>query len=376
VAPPPRPNSSRGRLWSRWWWLALVVIVGLTPVALSLFGPSPATDARRRSRPPYSDVGVALGYHPLIDPEPDVDHALATIADLGARWVRFDLNWSIVEAERGTYDWQRVDAFVEQARRRGLRLLATVAYTPRWARAGRGDDKQPPRDPRDYARFAAVAALRFPPDRIAAWELWNEPNNGNFWAPRPDAAAYARLATQAARAIHSEQPQATVVLGGLSPAGPLLDWQSDDGRQVSPWRFLRDVVDADVISHVDAVGFHPYAAQPLSPSDLSEANPFQQTLALRELLDAGGDRQVPIWGTEAGAWTGGDRGIPETAQTRYVREYLRGWHAFPETGPFFYYELSDEGDDPGVRGQHFGLVRSDGSHKPAYAAFHALSGRR
>jgi hypothetical protein len=303
-----------------------------------------------------------------------VDRALDQIAAIGATWVRFDLNWSIVEARRGHDDWARVDELVIAARARGLRLLATLAYTPPWARAGRGDDKQPPRDPRDYARFAAAAAERYGPDEIAAWELWNEPNNGMFWAPRPDAGAYARLARLAGAAIHRQRPGATVVLAGLSPGGPLLDWSAADGTVVSPWRFLRDVDDAGATSSVDAIGFHPYAVQPLGPDGRAEANPFQQTRALRALLDVRGHAELPIWGTEAGAWTGGDGGISESAQARAVRDYLRAWHAFPRTGPFFYYELRDApGVGPGDR--HFGLLRSDGSSRPAYAAFDALVGR-
>jgi hypothetical protein len=135
---------------------------------------------------------------------------------------------------------------------------------------------------------------------------------------------------------------------------------------------LRDVRAAGGLDEVDAVGFHPYAAQPSSPSDLDAANPFQQTRELRKLVDR--TAPLPIWATEAGAWTGGDRAISERAQTRHVAEYLDEWHAWPRSGPLFYYELTDEGNDPREREDHFGLLRADGTEKPAYATFDELVG--
>jgi hypothetical protein len=346
--------------------LVLVLVVVGVVLAVSE-GRSASSEA-----PPYDDVGVAMGYHALVDPPGDIERALDRIAGLGARWVRFDLNWSIVEAERGMHDWRQVDRFVDAARERGLDVLATIAYTPSWARDGDGDDKLAPRDVGDYARFAGEAARRYPENRIAAWELWNEPNSAQFWAPRPDAREYARLATAAARAIHDERPDAVVMSGGLAPAGPELDWVSPDRRFVSPWRFLRDVRAADGLEEIDAVAFHPYAAQPSAPSDPGIANPFQQTRELRRLVDR--SRPLPIWATEAGAWTGGDRRISERAQARHVAEYLEEWHAWPRVGPFFYYELTDSGEDPDEREDHFGLIRADGTEKPAYATFDELVG--
>jgi hypothetical protein len=39
------------------------------------------------------------------------------------------------------------------------------------------------------------------------------------------------------------------------------------------------------------------------------------------------------------------------------------------TGPFFWYQIRDQGTDPADREQNFGLLRRDGSPKPAYGAF-------
>ena len=73
----------------------------------------------------------------------------------------------------------------------------------------------------------------------------------------------------------------------------------------------------------------------------------------------------------APAWTGGHPAVSEQAMGRYVvRTVLEYFQA--GLARTYFYELIDEGTDPADREDHFGLLRADGTPKPAYTALKRL----
>src|SRR5262249_35666602 len=125
-----------------------------------------------------------------------------------------------------------------------------------------GSDHSPPGSAADFAAYAAAFAARYGsggsfwsahPDLTAkpvdTFEIWNEPDSRNFWAPVPDPARYADLYTQARNAILAADADARVIIGGLA----------------YPEVFLPALLSAapGLRGHVDGVGIHPYASNPL-----------------------------------------------------------------------------------------------------------------
>jgi hypothetical protein len=106
--------------------LPFVVALALT---LAL-GAAPGAHAR-----PARDIaGVAL--HPWqLQSANARERVFAGVAATGARWVRVDFPWSLVEYNRGHHGWGQLDAIVAAADRHRLRLLPMVAYVPPWASA-------------------------------------------------------------------------------------------------------------------------------------------------------------------------------------------------------------------------------------------------
>src|SRR5947207_183964 len=95
-----------------------------------------------------------------------------------------------------------------------LLLLATAASNrPLDALDGLG----PPLRDEDYWDFVSQVASRYY-GRVAAYQIWNEPNLNSEWGRRPpDAAAYLRLLRGASERIHSIDPSAQVVLAAMAP---------------------------------------------------------------------------------------------------------------------------------------------------------------
>ena len=138
----------------------------------------------------------------------------AVARQAGVQYLRCAFSWNAIEKQQGQYDWNFWDSLVTLAGQNGIQLLPYVAYTPEWAaRDAINFWKQPPADPHLYADFMYTIADRYR-GRIRSWEIWNEPDNRDFWTGTAD--EYASLAEVAARRIREADPDAVLVLGGMA----------------------------------------------------------------------------------------------------------------------------------------------------------------
>ncbi len=291
-------------------------------------------------------VGDVAGFSPGGDfpflSGTQLDRDLAGIQATGAKWVRIDFPWSVMEPSPGVYDWTHVDRVVGAASARGLKVLALPAYTPAWARPGCGTDKCPPADPDTFARFVAEAGRRFGPDRVQAWELWNEPNIPGFWAPKPNIDAYATLLAKGAAALKAARPGAYVVSAGLSPA-------YTDGTNVSPIDSVKRLYALGAMRNVDAVGIHPYSAKALPLTAGTESwNTFLQMSVVHDVMVANGYGDKQVWGTEFGVATG--TSAQSTTEEQQAAIITQGYSrladgTWPWLGMLFAYSLRDHANN-------------------------------
>src|SRR5207237_880904 len=196
----------------------------------------------------------------------------------------------------------------------GLRLLVRVDFPPAWARAD-GANNGPPDSYQDYADFVGRLMTRYKKGgkrgRIAALEIWNEPNLSREWGgvpiSRQSAADYVRLLCGAYQAAKHADPTVTVLSAGLSPTG------TADGSAQPDDTYLQWLYDAGLQGCSDAVGAHApgYKAPPEVSPDEAAANPqyggqraftFRRVEDLRHVMEQNGDAARQVWITEFG-WT-------------------------------------------------------------------------
>lgn len=317
--------------------------------------------------PRANDLGVSTGGPFMWLDDAELDRELAVIRSAGVAWLRIDVDWSAVESTRGQLRWTNTDRIVAAAERHGLSILGIVTYAPGWAQVPgveRGNTHGQPADPAQFAGFARAAASRYA-GRVDAWEVWNEPNLGSFWAPRPDAAAYTRLLRATYPAIKSVAPSTPVLSGGLAPAV-----DASSGSQISPVTFARDMYRAGGKGSLDALAVHPYS-YPALPDDSSTSawNTFQRLQLIRAEMVRQGDGAKQMWLTEFGAPTGSSRvSISEPAQAEMIATGIELARSWDWVGPLFIYNGRDTGTDRSDPEQNFGLVRRDFSLKPAFSA--------
>jgi hypothetical protein len=289
---------------------------------------------------------------------------LDAIVAAGMTWVRADFYWSAIEPQRGNFSWSATDTFVRAAHSRGLRILAMPEYTPAWARSG-PTDKYPPVKPRHYAHFVRALTARYAPMGVHAWEIWNEPNLSIFWEPRADPAAYTKLLKLAYAAIKGVDPSATVVSGGLAPAG-------NTGGDIEALRFVASMYAHGGKGSFDALGYHPYS-YPYPPMYKADWNTFYRTPDVHALMASNGDGAKHIWGTETGFPTGSNsRAVSESTQAAYVTAEIKQWTSWNFHGPLIFFSIRDSSTNRQTLNDNMGMLYNSGAPKPLFGALQHL----
>ena len=281
-------------------------------------------------------------------------------------WVRIDVGWdgieSPVKGARAAWYLEIVDFCVNEATRRGLKVMVLLWLTPEWARDAGPTNRHPPRNPDDYADFLRWATGYFA-GRVQAWEIWNEPDpHQQFWLGTTD--EYAALLKAAYPAAKEGDPAATVVLGGPS--------SNDD-----VW--IRELYSLGVKGSFDVLATHPYqgkADEPPEKPDDGNRWWFSHLPAVRRVMLDHGDPK-PIWFTEFGWSTHANDsatppwalGVTPEQQADYaVRAYEFTRRNYPYVTAMFWYKERSNPTGTDVHQEGFGLLDQRAAPRPVFGA--------
>jgi polysaccharide biosynthesis protein PslG len=304
----------------------------------------------------------------------DLARYLDAVKAAGAQWIRIDFNWAVIQGGGpASYNWGPFDNVVNGARARGLNVLGTMLYTPGWARPAGTIGTTPPTNLNDYVTFARACVQHFGPAGVHNFEIWNEPNISQFWAPGPDTARYTQLLKLAYAGIKQLDPSATVVSAGLSPYG---SYGQLDAQHMNPINFLQGMYANGAAGSLDAVGWHPYNFPNglgfygwSGWSQMTDTSP-----SARSVMTAAGDGAKQIWATEFGWPTGtSTRAVSETTQAQMVTDSYAKLKTYSWAGPAFFYSGRDAGTDSLNIEDNFGIIHNNWSLKPSYAAYQAAA---
>ena len=312
-------------------------------------------------------MGFAGGGLFLSGSEEEIKRELDGMAATGATWLRIGFLWTALESQGpGQYTWGKLDQVVQWATERGLRLVANVSYTPKWARpAGCATDMMcPPVDMDLYARFMGALVRHYSALGVKHYEVWNEPNQYFWWKPRPNPAAYAEMVRKAYIQAHLADPTVTLIAGAFAPAR-----DNEAGTTLNPRTFLAGMYKAGVAGHFDALSFHPYSADQ-DPSTVAYWNMMTGVGPdLVDIMSSHGDIGKKIWGTEMSYSTGTHpKAVTEDEQARLLRLAIETWRQQSYAGPLFFFTYRDIGTNPNNIGENYGLVKRDFTPKRALSA--------
>ncbi|MDD5585892.1 MAG: cellulase family glycosylhydrolase [Alphaproteobacteria bacterium] len=315
---------------------------------IGLWRTSPGNDERTHtweSTPKDMDMMKALGFH----------------------WFRSGAEWQELEPELGTFQWDEADDLFAEARERGLAIVFTLggghpAFTKivEGARYKRYEPPVTKEAIQAFASFAAAAVRRYGGDDVV-WEIWNEPDMD--WQPKPDAVAYAELASAVCEAIRQVAPHAKVI----GPAFANFPGLARDDIWSAPHRnFVAALLRSPAGACLDAISVHSYQRDGAPPEAAFHDYEGAKTFIAKNTLP--GRKILPAVSTEWGYTT--TKVTPEEQAAYALRTHLV--NLLSGTPLSLWYEWRDSPRDPADPESHYGLLGVAREDKPAYGALNAV----
>lgn len=329
--------------------------------------------------------------------------------DAGARWTRWPFYWHRIETAPGRLDnsvWAKQDQVVARDRAAGLEINGVIVGTPDWAASGGnprveleelgagmrmlgmgmqsirtqelGGVTTPPRNlrapvflpngeinPDNYwARFVYTTVSRYK-GKVAMWEVWNEPDlkdfnhTGVYWNGSDD--DYYWLLKVAYLAIKKADPSARVGFSGLAY------WTDQTFLPRLLDIIVRDPEAKGSNFYFDVVNYHFYT----NPYHL-----YNLPIQIRGELNKRG-MQKPIWVNETNLPICDDKQVDPTlfcpsqfrgTMTEQAGFVLKAFALSLAAGVERVFAFQFYDDDVGPH-DWYGLVRNDGTPRPAYRAY-------
>lgn len=278
--------------------------------------------------------------------------------------VRYNVLWDWVEKTPGKFDWSYYDWVYRKFVNSGQRPLLVAIGAPCWARPsilcdGRAADPDP-QFMWHWRKFVYELTKRYP--QAIGIEIWNEPNDANYWGPGRGAPAYLELLKWGYHAVKDADPLMPVVLAGMNPHAKL----PDGGDWLA---MLNRLYKNGAGNYSDVLGLHPYPSKAPVTDDVMKK--VQQAKDVRAANKAGGW----IWVTEIGLATDPRAGAihvtlknqskrlveihNKLAKANVEMMIVHRLHDVPWLSPW---EAS------------MGVIAADGRPKPAFCALAALRG--
>lgn len=292
----------------------------------------------------------------------------------GARFTRIEVAWAQIapskpadpgDPDDSAYQWGRTDAIIDGLDDRGIAVVVSFCQTPGWSNGNRTPEWFG--SPDDYAAFVRAFATRYSGDdhgAVLIYEPWSEPNNAAMLMPQwqgagstatpVSPATYATIYERARTEIRRAAPDALVAGLGLA------DIETSTGGVGGVG--VRDFVGALASSAPEMT----LVSQHLTPIDppgatttrVPSIGAMDDYLALVDRIAPGADVLISAVGyaTQPG-------GLSEAAQAEAVGATVAALARHPRVRLAIWYSMQDTLERPS------GLVRVDGSEKPAWQAY-------
>ncbi|MEA2348624.1 MAG: polysaccharide biosynthesis protein PslG [Thermoleophilaceae bacterium] len=301
----------------------------------------------------------------------------------GATTLRIQFGWGRIRPfQHVPNDWDDYDQTMADAAAAGLDVLPILLGVPDWVpHHQRGWPSSKP-GLKAYGKYVKALVGRYgrkgdfwrihpslPYHPITTYEVWSEENRADMAPKGNRAKLYAKLLSTTRQALDERDRQAKIMVGGMN--------QRKIRLSVTATNFLRQLYEVrGVKRNIDLVGLHPYGGRATDPVRIAKS--------FRRTLRNAGDPKRPIWITELGWGTGGEKG-PHPLVVDPAGQANKLYYSFTDLAKHaralgiqrvLWYSFRDilAPSSRGTWDQHAGLFTAAGAKKPGWDAFAFLTG--
>lgn len=317
----------------KWLWLSAVLLIAVLaafvllpedkadaprPISESLYGPLPTYPAVTNLAPNAVNLNSSHVFPSLTYgiqtffwwDQAYRNFGLTQLNIMEFSHIRQDFAWADIEPEKRDvadperYRWQESDAMMADIEAKGIQVIARLSHAPDWGLNTDVDYEDPPFDLPRLQAYCGAVAERYQ-GRIAAYQIWNEPNLTREWANLPPSpVGYVKLLAACSEAIRAADPAAIIISAGMAPTG------NRDATALDDEEFFWKMYEAGASPYFDVLGVHApgYAFPPeVDPAEIVQQgyldwHCFRHVEHIRAIMVANGDAAKQIAITEMG-WT-------------------------------------------------------------------------
>ena len=267
----------------------------------------------------------------------------------GWRGVRDEVFWSHTETAPGVYELPTpIKALLAAGRSSGISPVLLLGYGH--PNHTRGAKPLTPAERQAFVRYAQFVTENVR-GQVAALEIWNEWDIGIGGGLPGKPEDYLLLLREVIPVIRRTDPNVKILAGSMTPEGV------DRG-------YLRALIELGLLDLVDGISVHVYvwSRKAATPQDASDW--------VRRILSY--SRGKPLHITEIGwpthratLWKAA--GSTDLVQRNYVCATRTLLSSIPSVRSIYFYGHIDSGSDPTDPEHRFGLIRQDGTPRPAFA---------
>ncbi len=305
-----------------------------------------------------AEMDIGIGDHLVETPNQNVIRSLDLMKGANLKLVRFDVNWSAAEKEKGVLRVpQKWDFVVNEAKKRGIEPILILDYGNKFYDGGGKPISESAIAA--FSLYTKTVADHFK-DRVKYFEIWNEWDGTVGRTARGNGRDYVKLVERAYPEIKSVAPNSKVIIASFSPGALRAKDRNGLGGQMA------EFMGASRKRSGDIIGLHLYVWHREKEHSGIDDYISQLNGAVAQIRSNHIYRETPIFVTESG-WT--------TAKTKYgvsecdqARLLTKGISAARSAGisAFVIYSMRDGGRGPGDNESGFGLLRNDWQKKPVY----------
>jgi hypothetical protein len=349
----------------------MIIIMALAALLAAVGRPAGAQDATPTPSPTAAADLIVDWRYGVVESYEAPGHA----RNLGAAWTRVRFQWAEMQGE-GPQSWNPPvsDEVIAEQEEAGRLIVGLLIGIPEWAR----DENDLPRglyEPIDsaantWAGFVREIVARYA-GTIDHWVIWNEPDIwdetalGHTWDGSE--ADFARLLKVAYLVAHEVNDDVVIHLPAFT-----YFWDFNYGRE----QYLGRLLDA-ILADPDAVANNYYFDVMTAHLYFNPDRVYNIIREFEEIRAAKGIPHKPLWLMETNAppvddprWPVQDVTLSVTLgeQAFYMPQVLAaGLAAGAER--IAIYKLKDNETDREANPEPFGLVRDDGTRRPAFDAY-------